>query len=533
MDIKHIPSAENLRDFYPTPRALADEMLKDIKWNDVYTILEPSAGKGDLIEAVEAAIKRDYTARDNHRSIHCVEIDPNLQAILRSKGYKLIHDDFLTFGSPLKYDLVIMNPPFSNGAAHLLKALTHVRPGGCVICLLNAETLRNPCTNERKRLKHELDRMHTVITFKQSAFQDAERRTEVEIAIIRAIREAEELRSIILEELRKAIPDPRQLKSEVTDLARRDLQSLIDLYRFESETGIRFLQEYEGLKNYTLDGTAEYASPIIKLEVNGSSYWQTNDYLRALRRKYWHALFSRSDFTERLTSNVANDLHRKVEKLADYEFSAFNIEQMERQLSQNVRAGILASIHALFDDWSRYALYDGSQNVHYYNGWKHNKAHKIAGKIIIPYYSEVWSDIWKKFRPSHGVTNDISDMQTVFDHLMGNEPDLYSITKKIKWIETSQQTRNILFRYFKVSFFKKRTIHITFTDEEALHRFNREGALHRNWLPPSYGSSRYADMAPDERQAVDEFEGRDAYEAWLDAPDHHLASGQLCIAADE
>ena len=51
-----------------------------------------------------------------------------------------------------------MNPPFSNGDKHLLKALQMQEKGGNIVCLLNAETLRNPYTESRKELIRQLDK---------------------------------------------------------------------------------------------------------------------------------------------------------------------------------------------------------------------------------------------------------------------------------------------------------------------------------------------------------------------------------------
>ena len=38
--------------FYPTPAALAEKMLEGLDMNYVSSVLEPSAGKGDLVRAV-------------------------------------------------------------------------------------------------------------------------------------------------------------------------------------------------------------------------------------------------------------------------------------------------------------------------------------------------------------------------------------------------------------------------------------------------------------------------------------------------
>ena len=36
---------------------------------------------------------------------------------------RIVHDDFFTYRGWKQYDLILMNPPFSNGAMHLLKAI--------------------------------------------------------------------------------------------------------------------------------------------------------------------------------------------------------------------------------------------------------------------------------------------------------------------------------------------------------------------------------------------------------------------------
>lgn len=40
------------KDFYPTPQNLIDKMLCDIDFSMIKSILEPSAGKGDIVEAL-------------------------------------------------------------------------------------------------------------------------------------------------------------------------------------------------------------------------------------------------------------------------------------------------------------------------------------------------------------------------------------------------------------------------------------------------------------------------------------------------
>ena len=159
------------KDYYPTPPALAAELLAGLEIDGhsiKYAggpILEPSAGSGDLARAIEKAAGIAYNSdgtRDKYRpgndyllealQLDCIEKSAALRATLKENGFRVIHDDFLTFTPRAHYKAIIMNPPFSEGARHLLHALHIMERGGEVRCILNAETIRNPCTNERKEL---------------------------------------------------------------------------------------------------------------------------------------------------------------------------------------------------------------------------------------------------------------------------------------------------------------------------------------------------------------------------------------------
>ena len=39
--------------FYPTPEALVDKMINKVDWGNVTSILEPSAGKGDILAGIQ------------------------------------------------------------------------------------------------------------------------------------------------------------------------------------------------------------------------------------------------------------------------------------------------------------------------------------------------------------------------------------------------------------------------------------------------------------------------------------------------
>ena len=47
-------------EFYPTPESLVKRMLSGIKWKNIRTVLEPSAGKGDIVRSVVMELNRQY-----------------------------------------------------------------------------------------------------------------------------------------------------------------------------------------------------------------------------------------------------------------------------------------------------------------------------------------------------------------------------------------------------------------------------------------------------------------------------------------
>lgn len=167
--------------FYPTPLALASRMVAKVQnRSDIGEVLDPSGGKGDLLDAYKGG--RHHYGYDPTK-MFAIEVNRDLRSILRGKGYTVIDHDFLAWSGPDKFDLILMNPPFADGDKHLLKAID-IMYSGQIVCLLNAETLRNPYTNSRSELLRKLEELDAEIEFVQGAFQFAERKTDVEVALI-------------------------------------------------------------------------------------------------------------------------------------------------------------------------------------------------------------------------------------------------------------------------------------------------------------------------------------------------------------
>ncbi len=111
-------------DFFPTPPSLAQRMAEELDIQPGMKVLEPSAGKGDLADAVKAA--------QPEASIQVIEPVGDLQDILKLKGHEIIDRNFESFETDQKFDRIIMNPPFSKNRdiKHVRKAYDLLAPGG-------------------------------------------------------------------------------------------------------------------------------------------------------------------------------------------------------------------------------------------------------------------------------------------------------------------------------------------------------------------------------------------------------------------
>ena len=538
-------------DFYSTPEALAVRMVDMIDTKRVHFVLEPSAGKGDLVDKLKSKMR--YHGYSNitgkHGSdveIDCIEQDGNLQSLLKGAGKRLIFDDFLKFETFKKYDLILMNPPFSEGDKHLLKALEMMKNGGQVVCLLNAETLKNPYSNSRKELTQKLAQLGAEIKYLDGTFTEAERVTNVEVALIYVDIPAREPVSLILDSLEKApemgITDFTADK-EITfyELLKR----MVYQFNLEAKAGIKLINEYCRLQPYLMNrldtSKDNYAKPIFEIRFDDKDWYSgraanmVNQYLKKLSYKYWYDLGDNPDFRVQLTSNLADIYYQKLLELSDYDFNLHNIEQVNKELQSQMTAAVEDTILALFDELSdKYSWYpECTKNIHYYNGWRTNIAHMINKKVIIPMQTtDSWDneiDVTK-----YSTVRKINDIEKVMDYLNDGKVAPYmDIERVLQTAKYDGQTRNIESKYFILTFYKKGTVHLTFKNAELLKKFNIFGSQKKAWLPPCYGKKHYDEMTPEEKQVINEFEGSALeYEKTLAEKDYYLrgATNLLTIA---
>lgn len=528
--------------FWPTPEPVIEKMLNRISWKDVHTVLEPSAGRGDIADAM-----RNLPRKELH--IDVCECDRSLQNILRSKKYPLCCEDFLSFKPDLKYDVIVMNPPFDNGEKHLLHAIEILRnEGGQVVCLLSSGTLANPFSTSRKMLVQKIEEYDGSVTHLGPAFIDAERATAVDVDMVYIRVPAPERPSFIYQSYQEAQMEEESVSHTPKELVDNDpIKGAIMCYKHEIGLGKHLIHEFKAVRpyltDYDKDGTG--AKPYFTLMMTGSdNYWQQegvqtisiNEFVQRVRAKYWRMFFRNDELFAKLTEQLKMDFTKRIHTdFCRYDFTEENIRRARLEMFENLQGGIKSTLLKLFDEFTReYAWYPESQhNIHYFNGWLTNECHKVGEKVIIPlngYYDLTFS--WGGFKPTRCIDKlaDIEKCMSYLDYEQTTAYDVAGLEATLRKAEKESQTKNIKTRYMTLTFYKKGTCHIRFNDAGILQRFNIFGAQQKNWLPPSYGKKRYAEMEPDEKSVIDSFEGAASYEQVCNEPEKYIMPNSVVPA---
>lgn len=486
----------NNPNFYPTPEQLLIELFNG-QYDFSGRILEPSAGKGDIINF----IKDKKTHRRSEVTIDAIEKDVNLSNLLMGAGHSVVWNDFLTFSTHKEYDTIVMNPPFDEGAKHILKAIElaekQIIKNCTIYAIINAETVRNPFCNERKVLLSLLDKYNANVRFKQYAFSgtDSERKTDVEVALITLNITAKIDSKDVYDRYIDVATNASKIAEEVlersltVDFTNNELKErLHDIKRYvlEYEAAVKAIKKaYEArieeirLIDYLHKMNEKNSFSLYSIQPNDKysldqTYLERLDRLRSI---YWNLILNTNEIKELLTLGGREKLQKKLEMSSHLEINLVNIEMLIMSLKVNEKDILVDSCVALFEKLTKYHMHEFSRNIHYYNGWKSNNAFKINPKVIYP------------LRDTYFLT--FGDSQCSYEKLAYNVKEVVSdVIRMMKLFNPDVKeefdcigTNDFENDYLRFKVFKKGTMHIWFKDKEMLTQFNFVCGQHFNWLP--------------------------------------------------
>lgn len=570
--------------FYPTPIELAYKLISKLDFSKIRCVLEPSAGKGDFVDALRKYQKEEtltYTfqeyrdgqrttpeffdsknevltfireqfgkqcsdikeARDYLNSLEteeycysllvhektdskklieftCVEIDNNLCAILKQKHHRTFNADFLNWCSFSRYDTIIMNPPFADGDKHLLKAISLTENGGQICCILNAETLRNPYSNTRQLLMQKLNEYHADIEYVDNAFGNAERKADVDVALIYINIPAKTIDEDIAKNFIKGDVYEKEYKEfSDTQLYNGDAISLlIEQFNLEARYGLKIIDTFNSMKQY-IPKIADSDHSLINLSVTGcygeedKGLSDSNKYIRRLRQKYWELAFQTNQISHLLTDNARAKYQQEIIRFRDYDFTYSNIKQLQIELSQNLDKNIHDAIVELYDCFTYRYSRENPNNVHLFNGWNTNQGFKInPKKIIYPLYMYQTYGSWGNW-DVYKLRDFLNEVEKVFTYLDGGRTEGDTVEQVIgkKFFNEHWHGEDLEFKYFDIEAKKKGTVHIKWKCDELVKKLTIIGCKAHGTLPSDYGTKKYSDLDKEHKDVVDAFEGEKQY----------------------
>ena len=482
------------KDFYPTPTPVIEQMLMGVDIQNK-TILEPSAGKGNIV---------DYLNANGAKEVMTCELSDDLAKIVSSKS-RFLKSDFMdvTREEVSHLDLIIMNPPFSRDDKHIMHAWD-IAPACCtIISLCNSNTLDIRFSSDRKILNEIIELNGRYEKF-GSCFDNAERQTNVNVSCVWLYKpntgkdEFEDFFSLD-EDLDDGIEGVAQY-NYVRDIVGRYVQAV---------------QMFDEVINAS-DKINEVIKPIYKGSYNAISFGATASrdrnsstkitrevFKKELQKSCWQRVFGDLKMDKYMTRGVRENINEFVEKQQHVPFTMKNVYRMAEMIVGTHASRMGQVLIEAFDLICSYSADNSGAG----EKWKTNSDYMINKKFIVPWickYDNRWPSAHVELDYGKHV-NDIEDIIKALCHLTGTNYDelqnirqFVSNTTKIK-LDSDMDYRSNRERgyipmewgqwynwepFFKVRGYKKGTMHFEFLNEDVWMKFNIEVARAKGWQLP-------------------------------------------------
>lgn len=330
----------NNPDFYPTPNEVIEQMMLGEDYVGK-TVLEPSAGSGNIVK---------WLQRNGSCNVVACENDPTLRKLLDGVC-PLIGNDFLklTAEQVSHIDFIIMNPPFSDGAKHIMHAW-EIAPSGCtIIALCNSTNVNATCYREYRKLQ-EVIKLNGCSEYLGNVFSTSERRAQVDVSLVKLYKQADGENEFSDYFFSQDDEDAANQNTKeglmpynvVRDLVNRYI-SAVKLFNsvMEASTQINEIAKVE-----------EYCLPIYFTAVNQENRFTTvtrEQYKKELQKYYWKVIFRKLNMEKFATSKLHQQINRFVEKQSNVPFTMTNVYRLLNMVVQTTESRMRTALSEAFD----------------------------------------------------------------------------------------------------------------------------------------------------------------------------------------
>lgn len=482
-------------DFYPTPSSVIEQMMWDEEVSGK-VILEPSAGKGDIVEWLQRAGAKEVIA---------CEKDQYCQRLLAGKC-RIVADDFLSVTSEQvsHINMIVMNPPFSRGVEHIQHAW-NIAPAGCtIVALCNHANFNSYMTTNTQKL-NEVIRDNGYRKNLGSCFKASERMTDVEVELIKLFKHGDgnsEFAGYVFDCFDNDAVDANAEDGLVRynfirDLVNRykEAVSLFDaaIAAAERINDVACWSDLEEVRNDFGDviRTNKIDRP---LPIRFEACRRDNDnkrtgpvthaeYRKELQKYYWKIIFRKMNMEKYSTKKLRDDINNFIESNCNRPFTMSNIYRVLNIVIQTNGHRMQKAIEEAFDLICSLSAENSTAG----ETWKTNANYMVNRRFIVDWITGDpcgynWSYV--NVRSYQGNTDKVEDICKALCYLTGRDYDkIGSLYKNVcegkyewgKWFEWG---------FFRCRGYKKGTMHFEFLDEEVWWKFNQAVAKERGWSLP-------------------------------------------------
>ena len=436
------------KEFYPTPEEVLDLMKIDCAGK---VVLEPSGGKGDIV---------DYVKNRGCKDVIAYELNEDLSKILQTKCRVIGGDFFKATSEDVSHvDLIVMNPPFSNANKHIEHAY-NIAPEGCeIISLCNNATIE---VSRGRSVLHSLIKDYGITENLGNCFDNAERKTGIDIGLIRLFKPLVSSDSSF---------DGFFLEDDDEQTSGEGITSYNEVYAtVQRHVGaLKIFDKMDSMRselNYTLsDLNIDKVSFLLNYN---DKITTREEFSKYIQKKSWRNIFSKMKIDKYMTSKAMEDVNKFVEQQQKYPFTMKNIYRMFDIIMGTRRQMMNRSLEIAVDSFTKHS----HENRFGVEGWKTNSGHMLNHKFIV---ERVVNFDWGKIKLCYGQQIDkLNDLSKVLCLITGkNYDDIGSLNSLFNNIGEVKSGQWYEWGFFSLKCFKKGTMHIKFTNKADWYSLNK------------------------------------------------------------
>lgn len=479
--------------FYPTPKTLGRRAWGLFQNRRFVRVLEPHAGNGDL------ALQAPWPIGQPHQpAVDACEIDITRHPRLRAAGINVVGVDFLEMQDGACYTHIICNPPFAEGVTHVLKAW-ELAWDAEIVAILNAETIRNPHTKERRMLVG-LVQQHGTVEFLQDTFldPDAQRKTDVEVALIYLRKRADiqaDIVGSILKDLKQEAPAAERftahdLPEQQVTVNTTSIENAVTAFNAalraarEAVFAMAAEQYYARLLGDTMEQRNGQAAKDQTEPSRAFVMTEMHKRHEDLKNRAWTSILRSSQVLSRLSSAAQRRMEHEFETIKSLEFTVSNVFGFLKGVANSQGEIQIAMACDVFDLFTKHH----TDNIVFYRGWKSNDKHRTCGlrlkttRFVLGGHT---SNSWRS-GADWNTLQMLRDVDKVFAMLDGKQKPEIGLAGIFENNFTDLRAgQRISGSYLDVRYYPTAgTIHFFPTNKTLIDRLNRLVGRHRQWLPP-------------------------------------------------